>query len=426
MSDHKQDQPSGTDTSNEAEDRGSKGNNGAGEGHDRSDKKDEDGDQGDEEDGDDGSGKSDETDDDDDDDDDDDEKDKKPSLFKRPLFWIILIAVVAALVIGGTLYWLHARQFQSTDDAFVDSHIVRISPQVAGQLVAVADIDNRHVDAGRLLAVVQPTGPEAQLAEAQAGVVQAQAQYGQALAQVDAARATARQQQAASRAPLAAAIKAQQDLARYEALLRADPSAVAGQQLDQARAAARQTAADAAAARRQVDTARSQVDVAARGARAARAGIATQRARVQQANVTLGDLRLRAPVSGQVVNRQVNLGSYVAPGTQLMAIVPDRVWITANFKETQLAEMKIGQPVTIKVDAFPDVEFHGHVDSIQRGAGQAFAVLPPQNATGNYVKVVQRVPVRIEFDRGPNNDAPDPRRYPIGPGMSAVPTVKVR
>ncbi|MBB5714030.1 HlyD family secretion protein [Sphingomonas aerophila] len=359
-------------------------------------------------------------------DDDDDEKEAKPPVYKRPLFWFILIPVVAAIVIGGTLYWLHARKFQSTDDAFVDAHIVRISPEVAGQLIAVEDVDNRHVKAGRLLAVVKPTGAQAQRAEAQAGVVEAQAQYAQSLAQIEAAQATARQQQAAARAPLAAAVKAQQDLARYEALLRADPNAVAAQQLDQARATARQTAAEAAAARRQAATALTQVVVARRGAEASRAGINTSRARVQQADVTLSDLQLRAPVAGQVVNRTVNVGSYVSPGTNLMAVVPDRMWITANFKETQLTLMRIGQPVTIKVDSFPDVEFHGHVDSIQRGAGQAFSVLPPQNATGNFVKVVQRVPVRIEFDRGPDGKAPDPRQFPLGPGMSVVPTVKVR
>jgi membrane fusion protein (multidrug efflux system) len=359
-------------------------------------------------------------------DDDDDEKEAKPPVYKRPLFWFILIPVVAAIVIGGTLYWLHARKFQSTDDAFVDAHIVRISPEVAGQLIAVEDVDNRHVKAGRLLAMVKPTGAQAQRAEAQAGVVEAQAQYAQSLAQIEAAQATARQQQAAARAPLAAAVKAQQDLARYEALLRADPNAVAAQQLDQARATARQTAAEAAAARRQAATALTQVVVARRGAEASRAGINTSRARVQQADVTLSDLQLRAPVAGQVVNRTVNVGSYVSPGTNLMAVVPDRMWITANFKETQLTLMRIGQPVTIKVDSFPDVEFHGHVDSIQRGAGQAFSVLPPQNATGNFVKVVQRVPVRIEFDRGPDGKAPDPRQFPLGPGMSVVPTVKVR
>ncbi len=356
--------------------------------------------------------------------DDEDDGPKKPPIYKRPLFWIIAIPVLLVLIIGGTLYYLHARQYESTDDAFVDAHIVRIAAQSAGQLTQVAELDNRHVDAGRLLAVIEPSGPETQLDQARANVDQARAQYGQAVAQIDAAIATRRQAEAQARGPLADAVKAAQDLARYQALLRLDPNAVAGQQLDQARAAARSTAAEARAARRQVDSAHAQVTVAERQANAAQAAVGARQAVVRQAQVTLGDLRLTAPVSGQVVNRQVNVGSYVAPGTQLMAIVPDRMWVTANFKETQLTLMRIGQPVTIKVDAYPDVAFRGHVDSIQRGAGQAFALLPPQNATGNYVKVVQRVPVRIEFDR--DRDSPDPRRYPIGPGMSVLPTVKVR
>jgi membrane fusion protein (multidrug efflux system) len=346
----------------------------------------------------------------------------RKSLFRKPLFWIVLIVVVGALVVGGTLYYLHARQYESTDDAFVDAHIVRVAPQVGGTLVQVGDYDNRHVQAGRLLAVIQPNGPQAQLAQAQAGVVQAEAQVRQAQAQVGAAQAPQAQQAAAARAPLAAADKARQDLARYLQLQRLDPAAVSGQQLDQARSQVRQAESDAAAAQRQIGNAAEQVRVARRQVQVARAGIAAQRAQVDQANVTLGNLRLTAPVAGQVVNRQVNLGSYVGPGTQLMAIVPDTMWVTANFKETQLAHMRIGQGVTIKVDAFPDVTFVGHVDSVQRGAGQAFALLPPQNATGNYVKVVQRVPVRITFDI---RNGPDPRRYNIGPGMSVVPTVRV-
>ncbi len=354
---------------------------------------------------------------------DESDDDKKPSVFKKPLFWIILVIVVGGLIIGGVLYWLHARQFESTDDAFVDTHIVRLAPQVAGTLVQVADIDNRHVEAGRLLAVIKASGRDAQVAEAQANESQARAQFAQAQAQVTAAEAQRQQAAAQARVPMAAAIKAQQDLARYEALLRLDPNAVAGQQLDQARSTARQTAADAAAAREQIDTATAQIAVARKQVGAAKSVIDAKRAQVDQANVSISDLRLTAPVAGQVVNRSVNIGSYVAPGTQLMAIVPDQMWVTANFKETQLTLMKVGQPVDIHVDAYPGVDFKGHVDSIQRGAGQAFALLPPQNATGNYVKVVQRVPVRIVFDA---KNGPDPKRYPIGPGMSVVPTVKVR
>ncbi len=349
---------------------------------------------------------------------------KTSSIFAKPLFWIVLVLVVGSIVIGSVLYYLDARQYESTDDAFVDAHIVRISPTVAGTLKEVADIDNRHVEAGHLLAVIAASGPEARLSEASANVKQAEAQFEQARAQVAAAQATRDQAAAQARAPLATAAKAQQDLARYEALRQIDPAAVAGQQLDAARATARSAAAEALAARQQIASASANIAVARRQVAAARAVIEARQAALRQANVTLGDSRLTAPVSGQVVNRQVNVGSYVAPGTQLMAIVPDHIWVTANFKETQLRLMKIGQPVTIKVDAYPDVEFTGHVDSVQRGAGQAFALLPPKNATGNYVKVVQRVPVRIAFDVKPGSA--DPRKYPLGPGMSVVPTVKVR
>lgn len=344
-------------------------------------------------------------------------------LFQRAGFWIVLVLLIGGLATAGFLYWQHSRQFEETDDAFVDAHVVRIAPQVAGTLVQVADVDNQHVRAGQLLAVITPGGPEAQLAEAQAGVAQANAQLETARAQVIAAEAQRAQALASAQAPRAAAARAAQDLARYQELQRIDPAAVAAQQLDAARAAARQSAAEAAAAEGAVRNAAAQIAVAERNVRAAQAGIAARRAQVRQANVTIGDLRLAAPVSGHVFNRSVNLGSYVAPGTPLMSIVPDHLWITANFKETQLTHIRPGQPVDIRVDAFPGIPFKGRVHSIQRAAGQAQSILPPQNATGNFVKVVQRVPVRIEFDlaRGP-----DPRRYPIGPGMSVVPTVKVR
>lgn len=345
---------------------------------------------------------------------------QKPSVFRKPLFWIILVCVVGAIAVAGVLWWLDARKYESTDNAFVDAHIVRLAPQVAGTLVQVADADNRHVEAGQLLAVIEPNGPQAQLAEARANVVAAQAQARQADANIAAAQTAVAQAAAQARAPIAEAEKANRDLARYEALLRLDRAAVAAQQLDAARATARSANAQALAARRQIDNAAAQVEVARRAAGASRAQIGARRAQVEQSQVTLGNLRLTAPVSGTVVNRQVNLGSYVAPGTQLMAIVPDRMWVTANFKETQLKLMRIGQPVTIKVDAYPDRELRGRVDSFQRGAGQAFALLPPQNATGNYVKVVQRVPVRIEFV------GEEWKTLPIGPGMSVEPTVQVR
>jgi membrane fusion protein (multidrug efflux system) len=348
------------------------------------------------------------------------DQDDRPPLYRRPMFWVLAGIAAFVLIALVVLFWLHERQYESTDDAFVDAHIVRLSAQVSGQLTAVAQADNRHVKAGMLLATIEADATQAQLAQARSQALQADAQIQQASAQVVAAEAKRRQAIASAIQPEAEARKAAADLKRYLALRALDPAAVAATQIDQARAQAASTAGQAAAARRQVDDAVAQILVARKQVKAAVAQKRGAEAQIAATRVTFGHLDIRAPVSGQVVNRNVNIGSYVSPGTQLMAIVPDQMWITANFKETQITHMSIGQHVDIKVDAFPGMHFDGHVDSIQRGAGQAFALLPPQNATGNYVKVVQRVPVRILFDR------PDPHRYAIGPGMSVVPTVKVR
>ena len=352
--------------------------------------------------------------------DDDSDEDKGPPLYKKPLFWIIGGIVLAVIIIGGTLWWLHARRFESTDDAFVDAHIVRIAAQASGRITQIAPADNRHVRRGQLLALIEPGDTQASRLEATAGVSQADAAIAQAQAKVLSAAATRRQAAANALAPDADARRAARDYGRYLDLRGRDPLAVAATQLDQARAQAESTAAQALAARRQVQTAGTDILSARKEVDAARAQRKAAVARVQQADVSLSYLNIRAPIDGQVVNRQVNVGSYLAPGQQLMAIVPDRMWVTANFKETQLALMRRGQPVDIRIDAYPGVRFAGHVDSIQRGAGQAFALLPPQNATGNYVKVVQRVPVRILFDH------PVWQRYVIGPGMSVIPRVTVR
>ena len=353
-------------------------------------------------------------------DDDGDDEDKGPPLYKRPLFWIIGGIVLLVVIVGGTLWWLHARRFESTDDAFIDAHIVRIAAQTSGRLVRVSDVDNRHVKRGQLLAVIEPGSPEASRQEALAGVSQGDAAIAQAQARVLSAQASRRQAAANALAPEAAARRDVRDYERYLDLLRRDPLAAAATQVDRARAQAESSSAQALAARRQVQTAAADVLAAAKEVDAARAQRAAAVARVKQADVTLSYLTIRAPIDGQVVNRQVNVGSYLAPGQQLLAIVPDQLWVTANFKETQLALMTRGQHVDIHVDAYPGVVFSGRIDSIQRGAGQAFALLPPQNATGNYVKVVQRVPVRILFDRHYSS------RYVLGPGMSVVPRVTVR
>lgn len=350
----------------------------------------------------------------------DDEDDGKPPLYKRPIFWIVVAIVAAVLIIGGVLYWLHARKYESTDDAFIDAHIVRIAAQENGQLTQVAPVDNRHVRAGQLLAVIEPGTADATRAEAVAGIAEADAQIRQAEAGVLAALASVRQARAQAAVPLAEARRANDDYQRYATLRRLDPLAAAPTQIDQARAQAQSAQAQVRAARQQIGSAEADVLTARKRVEAAQAQRRAAQARVAQATVSVRHLNIRAPISGQVVNRSVNLGSYVAPGQQLMAIIPDDLWVTANFKETQLTLMRAGLPVRIEIDAFPGRDFAGHVESIQRGAGQAFALLPPQNATGNFVKVVQRVPVRIRF----NND--DWKHYAIGPGMSVVPRVTVR
>jgi membrane fusion protein (multidrug efflux system) len=345
---------------------------------------------------------------------------EKPPLYKRPIFWIVVGIVAAVLIIGGVLFYLHARKYESTDDAFIDTHIVRIAAQTDGRLSQVADLDNLHVRKGQLLAVIEPGTPATARQQALATVAEADAEIGQAMAQLKVARANLEQARASARAPLAEARRAAADYARYLKLRSIDPLAAAATQVDQARAQSNSGAGQAQAARAQIDTARANILAAGRQIGAAQARRDAAQAQVRQASVTVSYTTIRAPIDGQMVQRQVNVGSYVAPGQQLMAIVPDDVWITANFKETQLTHMRPGQPARIKIDAFPDQTFPGHVVSIQRGAGQAFQLLPPQNATGNYVKVVQRVPVRIRFDNG------DWRRFVIGPGMSVEPTVKIR
>jgi membrane fusion protein (multidrug efflux system) len=196
--------------------------------------------------------------------------------------------------------------------------------------------------------------------------------------------------------------------------------AVSQQVLDDATAAARRTAAALVAAEKGREAAEAQFGVTKSQIETAEAALRSAAAQTEQARLDLSYTELTASEAGTIARKNVSPGDYVQIGQNLMALVPREIWITANFKETQLDRMRVGQPVEIHVDAYPDKTFHGRLHSVQRGSGPAFSLLPPENATGNYVKVVQRVPVKIVFD-----DPPDPGR-PLGPGMSAVPRVKVR
>lgn len=329
-------------------------------------------------------------------------------------FAVLLAAVV------GMLLWLNSRNYVSTDDAFIDAQIVHIAPQVAGVIDALAVVPNQHVEPGDLLASINPDTTTALLIQQQAGLAQGEAQTGEARAQFAGAEAALTRAEADLAAQQAQALRAQRDFDRLIAAQRRDEAVVAETQIDTARSQLQTARAQVASARGAVASARAQLESARDAIRSAEAQRRAAAARVAQAQLGVGQSRITAPLAGHVTNIAVNKGSYVSPGTQIMALVPDDLWVTANFKETQLAVIRPGQPVKITIDAYPGVTFTGKVASIQRGAGQAFQLFPPQNATGNFVKVVQRVPVRIVFDRL------DLARYPVGPGMSVVPTIKVR
>jgi membrane fusion protein (multidrug efflux system) len=323
--------------------------------------------------------------------DDDNKKKSNFAFLKNPFVRIGIVLLVIALIVGAIIWWLISRQYEDTDDAFIDTHIVHLSPQTNGQVLRVFVNDNQFVRAGQPIVEIDPSDANARIAQIEAQEVQAETQVRQAMA--------------AEVGASAQALNAGRDLERYRTLQRSTPAAVAQQQIDQAIA----TAANA----------RAQRDQAAQQIAGALAQIKVLKAQLATSQLTLGYTHFVAPVDGHITQKNVAVGNYVAPGQELMAIVPVHIWVTANFKETQLTHMRPGQPVTIVVDACAGDDVRGHVESIQRGAGQAFGILPPENATGNYVKVVQRVPVKIVIDRVPKN-------CPLGPGMRVEPTVKVR
>ena len=315
---------------------------------------------------------------------------QKKSPFANIWVRIAIVAVVLALIIGGVIWWLIGRQYEDTDDAFIDTHIVHVSPQISGPVLAIHVTDNQMVRAGQPLVDIDARPQMAQLEQAMAQRLQAQTQIGQAQAQIRAAQAQV--------------TNTSKDLARYRTLQATTPAAVAQQQVDQAVAAERNAVAQRDGATAQLAAAKAQIQVLD--------------AQIATAKLNLSYAHIVAPVAGHIAQRSVAPGNFVSPGQELMALVPQQLWVTANFKETQLRLMRRGQHVAVTVDSCDKV-VDGHVDSIQRGAGQAFGILPPENATGNYVKVVQRVPVKIVLDRIPDGCV-------LGPGMSVEPSVTVR
>jgi membrane fusion protein (multidrug efflux system) len=430
-------------------------------------------------------------------------------FYKRRGVLIIGAVVLLLAVVFGVRYWLYARSHESTDDAFIDGHIIQVSPKVSGYVAKIYVKDNQQVKEGDLIAELDARDYEVRLQQAQAaldaglakeneaksnvsltratssatvqqaraavqrsrsqvqsqraGAASSQSKANEASSAVATAEANVAQTQAQVVAAQADVTRANADVERYRALYAKDE--VSKQQLDQAVAAANTANAQLEAARQRVTAAQARVNearaaqsaaaqtaqqaesqiggaqagvnealgrlaeanaapqqVAVSEAQAKTAGATTEqlRAAVAQAELELSYTKLYAPESGRVTRKSVEEGALVQIGQPLMAIVTGDVWVTANFKESQIGRMTPGQSVEISVDAYPDKVFKGHIDSIQAGTGSRFSLIPPENATGNYVKVVQRVPVKIVFD-----ESPDPKHM-LAPGMSVVPEVKVK
>lgn len=331
---------------------------------------------------------------------------------------LLIGAAILALVIAATLYYLvFIAPYESTDDAFVDGYATLVSSRVPGQVMRLLVRDNEEVRKGEALIELDPRDYEAALSQARAAAASARSEEAQARAQLQVSEARVAEATASEVAVAADAQRANDDLRRYRSV---ENRAVSKTILDRITTQAWSSAAQLRAARSQLAGARAGVTVSEAAIQKVGAAVGVAEARLRQAELNLSYTTIIAPVDARVTSRTVNPGNYVQPGQTLLSLVPKYVWVTANFKETQLTYMRPGQPAELRLDAYPDYTLKGHVDSLQAGTGARFSLLPPENAVGNYVKVVQRVPVKIAFD------GVLPKGLDIAPGMSVVPRVKVR
>ncbi|HXI69820.1 MAG TPA: HlyD family secretion protein [Verrucomicrobiae bacterium] len=331
-----------------------------------------------------------------------------------------ILAAAAALVVAlatGVYYFRFVAPFETTDDAFIEGHVTAVASQVSGRVARLLVRDNQEVKQGDLLLEIDPRDYEAKLAQAQADLKAAQSQLEEAKSQFGADLAKANQERANLVSVEAQAAYAETDLTRKRTI---GISGVSQDQIDAAETQVRSTAADVLVARNKISAAEAQSALSLASVGTAKAKIAQSEAALRQAELNLSYTKITAPEAGRVTRRVVEQGNYIQPGQSLLAIVPKNIWVIANYKETQLTHMRPGQPVAVEVDAYPQFKFKGHVDSIQNGAGARFSLFPPENATGNYIKVVQRVPVKIVLDETPESD------LALGPGMSVDPKVRVR
>ena len=326
-----------------------------------------------------------------------------PARRARKRWLAIVVGAFVLIGAGYGAYWALALRYeQSTDDAYVSGNVVQITPQIAGTVVTVGADDTQFVKAGQTLVQLDP-------ADARIALEQADAKLGKTVREVRGLFATTAQLKAALDVRSAEVARASEDLARRERL--AASGAVSGEELQHARAAYASAKAAEAAAQQELVANQARID---RTTIENHPDVLAAAAQVHDAYLDVARTQLQAPVSGYVAKRTVQLGQRVAPGAPLMAIVPlDQVWVDANFKEPQLASIRLGQPVTLKADLYGGkVTYHGKVAGFGAGTGSAFSLLPAQNATGNWIKIVQRVPVRIALD------AQELQQHPLQIGLS--------
>ncbi|SDB90060.1 HlyD family secretion protein [Paraburkholderia lycopersici] len=338
---------------------------------------------------------------------------------KKPL--IVLGVVLLVIAIGAFIWWFVTRNEVSTDDAYTDGNAITVAPKVSGYVTQLNIDDNVYVHKGDLMVEIDRRDYAAQVAQARAQLGLAKAQLLSAQAQLDIARVQypAQYEQARAQIETASAnyARAQADYDRQHSV---DPRATTQQNIDTANDQQRVTHADVMSARAQLKTASlvpQQIRQAVAAVDARREQVAQAEAQLDTAQLNLAWCDLRAPSDGWITRRNVQFGSFLQAGTSLFSIVTPQFWITANFKESQLTRMRPGDKVKISVDAYPKLALHGHVDSIQLGSGSRFSAFPAENATGNFVKIVQRVPVKIVIDDG----LPGNRPLPLG--LSVEPTV---
>ena len=341
---------------------------------------------------------------------------------KKP--WVMLAIVIVLLAIVAFVWWFMTRNQESTDDAYTDGNAITIAPKVAGYVVRLAVNDNVYVHKGDVLLEIDPREYRAQLddARAQFGLAQAQLKTAQVALDIARVRYPAEYRQAQAQTASARA-DLRQAQASYNREHSVDARATSQQNIDAADAKQASARAAVRQAQAQLATAalvRQQIRQAMAAVEERRQQVNQARAKLEQAELNLSWCEVSAPADGWITRRNVQLGTYLQPGASLFSIVTTQIWITANYKESQLGEMRPGDKVTIDVDAYPNLTLHGHVDSIQQGSGSRFSAFPTENATGNFVKIVQRVPVKIVIDSGMPTD------HPLPLGLSVEPTVYLK